>query len=262
MNIDKYKKDLQSLIDQGNRLLNSMILSEYTEEKKKEFDKKHPGLAKELPNFKEKYQHWYSEGLVLLEQLLPSRVDDFISYYKKDRPRKDISFENYTVSDYLQGLMITSGWEKTKIVGPDAALPKFKQQVAIIESLESRFESSLFDIRTLNQASLFENELEAAIEINKKGFLRAAGAIAGVVLEGHLQAICDQHKVSIKKNPGIADLNDALKDASVIDIPVWRNIQYLSDIRNLCDHKKITEPKLEDIESLISGVGKIIKTVF
>jgi len=52
-----------------------------------------------------------------------------------------------------------------------------------IKVVKERFESSLFDIRQLVQADLFDSELEAAEELAKNRFSRAAGAVAGVVLD-------------------------------------------------------------------------------
>src|ERR1700722_14199559 len=62
-------------------------------------------------------------------------------------------------------------------------------------------------------ADLFDSELDAAAELSKSGFTRAAGALAGVVLEKHLAQVCDRHAIKIsRKNPGISDFNGALKD--------------------------------------------------
>ena len=158
---------------------------------------------------------------------------------------------------------MTSGWAKEKIVGPDAAIPLFRQQQAILKSVKARFESSLFDIRQLVQADLFDSELDAARELAKNKFTRAAGAFAGVVLERHLIQVCDNHGVKVgKKAPSISDLNNALKDASVIDLPLWRFVQHLADIRNLCDHSKKTEPTAEQVDDLVAGVMKVTKTLF
>lgn len=113
------------------------------------------------------------------------------------------------------------------------------------------------------QADLFDSELEVARELNKKGFARGAGAVAGVVLEKHLSEVCDNHNVKIlKKNPTINDYNQSIKDADIIEVKDWRFIQRLADLRNLCDHDKKVEPKQEDIEELIMGVEKISKTIF
>lgn len=149
------------------------------------------------------------------------------------------------------------------MVGPEAAIPQFRQQLKILEAAQKRFESSLFDIKQLVRADLFDSELDAARELNKKGFTRGAGAIAGVVLEGHLSQVCENHKIKVtKKKPTISDYNQLLKDNDVIEIPTWRFIQQLADLRNLCDHNKKREPKKEEIDELINGVEKVTKTIF
>ena len=61
-----------------------------------------------------------------------------------------------------------------------------QQQTEIVRAAKARFESSLFDIKATAQADLFDSEIDASAELNKNGFARGAGAIAGVVLEGHL----------------------------------------------------------------------------
>jgi hypothetical protein len=105
--------------------------------------------------------------------------------------------------------------------------------------------------------------LDAARELTKHGFLRGAGAIAGVVLEKHLLQVAQNHSLSIRKqHPTISDLNDALKNGSVLDVPQWRGIQRLGDLRNLCDHNKHREPTEIELAELIDGVEKITKTLF
>ena len=280
-NLEKYKKDLTELIANGDRLLmamqvNSEFFIDFINKKLKnggkvtdlpkspqfKIDEKKVNDLTKLPSFKNNYQAWYSESIVLLKQLLPDRVLDFTKLYEKPKTRgKEITFENYVIEDALQGLIITRGGEK--VVGIDAAIPRFTQQLNIIKAINKRFESSLFDIKQLVQADLFDSELEAAKELNKKGFLRGAGAIAGVVLEKHLLQVCDNHDVKItKKNPSISDYNDKLKEAGTYETSSWRKIQHLGDLRNLCDHKKEKDPKTEDVDELIEGVERIIKTIF
>ncbi len=112
-----------------------------TDEAVKEF-------LKSLPSFKGTYQLWYSEAKVLVKQLLPDRLSDFVSHYEKPKARKGISYENYKIEDYLQDLRVTrtAGYlEETKLAGPDAAIPQFRQQLAILKSVKMRFESSHFE---------------------------------------------------------------------------------------------------------------------
>jgi hypothetical protein len=266
INLDRYKKDLETLLVQGNKLHLAIQADCYPDKFKRELEKHYGDKSSEilngLPSFVEEYQAWYSEAKVLIKQLLPDRFSDFVRYYEKPKSRKDISYESYRIEDCLQGLTVTRGFEKTKVVGPEAAIPQFRQQLALLNSVKSRFESSLFDIRQLVQADLFDSELDAAKELAKNKFTRAAGSLTGVVLERHLAQVCDNHNIIVRKNPHISDLNDILKEANVIDIPQWRFIQHLADIRNLCDHDKKIEPTVEQVEDLITGVMKITKTLF
>lgn len=161
-----------------------------------------------LPNFSASYQLWYSEALVLIKQLLPDKVLDFIRFYEKPKTKKDVSYGNYVIEDYLQKLTITRRYNQEKLVGPDAAIPQFTQQLNILRSVKRRFESSLFDIRQLVQADLFDSELGSAKELAKHKFIRATGAISGVALEKHLHQVAINHKLnSGKKNPTINDFN-------------------------------------------------------
>lgn len=267
-NIEKFKSDLQLLIEKGDKLDISIKYSCYPENIEEQIkaalkeDKKVKEYIKNLLPFKKEYQSWYSESLVLVKQLMPDRLNDFTRLYEKPKSRKDIGYGNYVMEDYLQDLTVTSGWGEKK-VGPDAAISQFEQQLNILKSVERRFVSSLFDIRQLVQADLLDNELDSAKELNKNKFSRGAGAIAGVVLEKHLAQVLDNHNLkSSKKNPSISDFNDNLKSSGVYDIPTWRKIQHLGDIRNLCDHNKAREPKQEEVDELIAGVEAIIKTVY
>lgn len=266
-NLEKYKKDLEQLIIEGDSLFHAIQFECYPKEfktqAKKAFDEKsYLQMVNNLPLFSEKYQDWYSESLSIIKLLLPDRMNDFVKLYEKPRGRKKVEYGTYVIEDYLQGLRVTRS-QYEKVVGPEAAIPQFQQQLNILKSVKRRFESSLFDIKQLVQADLFDSELDTASELNKKGFTRGAGAVAGVVLESHLSQACDNHKIKVtKKNPTINDFNQLLKDNEVIEMSTWRSIQHLADLRNLCDHKKKRDPKAEDIDELIEGVGKITKTLF
>lgn len=251
-----YKKDLDRLIERGEILHISMRVSILPEEKEKllagtRFDEE------DLVLFLARYEPWYSEAHSLVKIILPNRLHDFEELYRSSKNRSKIEPSNYTVSDFLRNVRSNFG------AGPLNAFPVFTQQLSIVKALPDVFKSSLFDVKNLVQADLLDGELHSAEELVKNGYYRAAGVVAGVVLEAHLKGVCDRHSISLrKKNPSISDFNEALKAESVIEVPEWRRIQLLGDLRNKCGHKQATDPSKDNVEILISGVSAITKTIF
>jgi hypothetical protein len=263
-NLDKYRKDLAALIALGDEMRTDLALRSMKE--KGTFKKEHKEAAKTLDgSFERNYQRWYTEASAVVRQLIPDRLDEFQSLYRGDPKRKEISSTTYSVQDWLNGVRARTDSYRGEKPFDDFAIVvmRFQTQMGILRAVESRFTSSLFDIRQLVQADLFDSELEAARELKKNGFLRGAGAMAGVVLEKHLAQVCSNHAITTRKqHPTISDFNDLLKNGGVLDVPGWRQLQRLGDLRNLCDHNKHREPTAEEIEELVSGVEKITKTLY
>ena len=211
-------------------------------------------------SFREHYQAWYSEALAVVGQVLPDRLTDFRELYKVDR-RKEIDPETFGLADYQIGLSVSRAG--VTLFDPDTtAYSKFGQQLSLLKAARRVLDSRLADIRGVLQADLFDSELDAALELLSNGFVRAGGMIAGVVLERHLAEVARTHQVAVRnKVPTISHYNDALKNAGVIDVPTWRFIQRLGDIRNLCGHPKEREPTADEVRDLVEGADKIAKTV-
>lgn len=241
-NIDRFRNDLEALTELGESLQFALIKAIHGGAKLTEVLKE-AGIPDER-----------------IQQIIPDRAKDFISMYEKPKGRRDITYGNYVMQDYLQGLRVTRHGDV--IVDGTAAVPQYQQQLNILMAAKRRFESSLFEIKQLVQADLLDSEIGAAQELHKSGFLRAAGAVAGVVLEKHLGQVCDNHQITIsKKHPGIADFNELLKANGVIDVAQWRHVGFLADIRNLCDHNKKSEPTSDNIRDIIDGTNKVLKTI-
>ena len=255
---ESLKKELSTLVAKGDLLYISMIVEvrKDSAEAKKKIEK--DGVK--LPSFEKEYDAWYSESLRVIKQILPDRLEDFVKLYKFEK-RKEIDSLTYGISDYLLGIRTSRAGRV--IADQEAALPKMKLQVSILTAAEKRFESSLFDIEEILRADLFDSEIDAGKALSKNGFHRAGGAVVGVVLEKHLNHVCQIHGLKSKKaHPTISEFNDQLKEAGVIDIPKWRFIQHLGDLRNLCDHGKDREPTKDDVLELAEGTDKILKTLF
>lgn len=236
---DDVKKEIEALIKQGTQLY---------------YECNESLENKQLSSFLfDNYESWYTKSLYIVRQLASERERDFVACYKLDR-RKELSFDTYVISDMIQG------------VGVDYWLNKIvyliRNQVNILCSCYDKFDSKVFDLETLLQADVFDSEIESARHLLKNGFLRAAGAICGVILEKHLAKVCKNRGIAItKKDPSISDYNDKLKD-DAYDIVEWRRMQHLGDIRNLCDHEKHREPTKEEVEDLVNGTDRAIKNIF
>ncbi len=210
------------------------------------------------------YPMWYTEASEVVRRLLPDRLDEFISLYKPSANRKEVTVHNYSIQDWILGNRAKLSIRDTPIFDDKGLVAsKMLAQVMILQSSILRFDSILLNMKQLTLADMFDSELDGARELLKAGFLRPAGVVAGVVLEKHLKELCASNSVKItKKKPQIADYNEALKENNVFDIPPWRNVGHLADIRNLCAHDKEREPTKEEVSDLIIGVESIIKTTY
>lgn len=241
---EEIKNELQLLLKEADQLFNSL--------KSKENSTVYSPT--DYIFFINAYDLWYSKALNIVKNLLPDRVNDFILLYRNDK-RKEIRPSTYTISDALKGVSIKGS------CSPLSALPNILQQRQILQACLDKFDSKIYDLQTVLQADIFDSEIDSARYLLKNGFLRAAGAICGVVLEKHLAKICENHNIKItKKDPSLATYNDALKDI-VYDTIEWRRMQRLADLRNLCDHNKDREPTKEEVEELISGADRVIKSI-
>lgn len=211
--------------------------------------------------FQYDYQHWYSKALKVVATLAPDRYGEFRGYYEIDPKRKSLGDGTYVIQDYLKGVAPPS-YQYSDFDIRGRTLICFFNQLTIFKSIESRAASVLSDIEGELYGEIQDSEIQVARQLLKVS-VRASGALVGVLIEGHLQKVALSHAVKIaKKNPTIADLNDPLKAASIVDTPTWRKIGYLADLRNLCAHKKDSEPTKEQAEELIQGAEWLTKNVF
>lgn len=243
---EKIKDEIIKLYDEGHNLIKEFIDDEED---------------KNTPSLRQRYQVWYTKANITINKILPNRYDEFVECYKCSK-RKDIDYSNFSMYDYIIGLRITRGG--TNVFNPKTAgLMKFVNQINIVKSISDNADNVLFDIKSNIEFEILDDELSSSKKLLKKGYLRSSGALCGVILERHFSTVLKNHNLIIKKKePCISDYNDLFKQEGVYDIVNWRFIQHLGDIRNLCDHNKDREPNKDEVEELINGTEKIIKTVF
>ena len=232
-----------------------MNTTEQIEKEIKELYLEVDGLLKELMGevdaviFSTKYNKWYSRSLPAVRQLAPDRVEDFEKCFRSAEKEQSISTYFASAMDPVV----------RKILQKRAA-GLLSIQHGIIASLESRLSSVLTDIRSVLQAGLFDSELDAAKNLLSNGHVRAAGSLAGVVLEGHLKNLCIKYQVQLPKpNPALSDYYQELYKAKIIDNTQRTRLEYFGTIRNLCSHKKDREPTEQEVSDLIAETHKTTK---
>ncbi|HEY9166154.1 MAG TPA: hypothetical protein VIS48_08350 [Candidatus Kryptonia bacterium] len=216
---------------------------------------------KEDKHFAYAYQRWYTKTLPGVALIAQDRLSEFRSYYEIDPKRKSLGYGTYVIQDYLKGVAPSKAYY-FEFDTRDEALKCFLNQLTILNSLTERIDSVLSNVEGELYAELQDGEIVVARQLAKVS-MRAAGALMGVLIEGHLQKVAANHAIKVnKKNPSIADFNDQLKAASIIDTSTWRKTSFLADLRNLCVHKKDSEPREEQVEELIQGAEWLTKNVF
>ncbi len=221
-NIGRFKEDIVRLIDGLNALINMPIVQGV----------EWGSWKQDSDIFNKEYYTWYSEAHVLVKQILPDQLAEFVELH------------NTRNSAYRD---------------PNDVLYKY---CGILNAVSNRFETSLYDIKHLAQADLFTNELDAARYLMQHKYYRAAGAISGVVLESYLKSICSKYSLIIPQNSGISQLKELLWDKNrIILVEQATNLLYLGQLRNKCDHDKSDEPTKNDIKNLISGTEMVMNTI-
>ena|SRR5450759_4285773 len=88
-NLEKYKAELETLIDNGASLFDALqyecLPKEFEEYYKKKLGDKYGKFIEMLPRFSGDFQKWYSEAHAVVKQLIPDRLPDFVRLYEKPK---------------------------------------------------------------------------------------------------------------------------------------------------------------------------------
>jgi hypothetical protein len=215
---------------------------------------------KDIIEFRTVYQRWDTQSLKIVQTLAPDKYDEFVNYYLNNPNRKLL---DSSIQDYIRAMgEARDGYTDELPFDPqELARLKFLNQLQVLDELAYRLDTVMADVEARLFAELQDKELEAAKALLQVS-VRAAGALAGVVLLRHLQRMAANHMVTVPKpETTVRDLNDPLKQANAYDFSTWRKIQLLGDLHNLCSEQRNGAPTKAQIEDLILGVNSIIQSV-
>ena len=133
------------------------------------------------------------------------------------------------------------------------------EQVNILHTIIPIISLRETNFKKIITGDLLNSELEQAELLYEREYQRAAGAIAGVVLERYLKTLCEVNQIPIGGNDTIEPLATKLYKSTKLpdfDLTLFKSIQYLASIRNKCTHPK-EEIKNQEIRELIDKTKKI-----
>lgn len=193
------------------------------------------------------YQTWYSQVQLIVRAHLPERCEELSDLYLGPRA---IYTGYYGIRSYLD----------TR-TGREVFVPQFEQQKGILLAVPNVIDLRALEVAALVTADLVNGELSEARVLFEHGFVRAAGAVAGVALEAHLRLLHDQSKLAYTDRDTIVPLAARLRKEGIISLGDEKKCIAMADIRNKCDHCKDDEPTEEEVNELIDDVARFTKRV-
>ena len=251
--------NLENLVKEGREFPLAILVQLRPERiKDRKLSKEYQKRLREI-DVRAAYKIWYKKASIVVWRLLSARLfEEFQSHYQYPLNLSDAVGRSRRFTEVSQKHI-----SKEDAFCLVSGCPLIEAQCEILEQAKLTFDLQVATSTQSVQSDLFDAEIDVARKLNGDGFCQAAGAIAGVVLKQHLAAVMKTHLISFRKRHlSINDCGRQLKDNGIADLPTARLIQRLGDLWNLYYGAKGKEPGKEDVDELITGVDRIIKTVF
>ena len=141
-------------------------------------------------------------------------------------------------------------------------LTRLSQQLSMLNAVRNGLEYVLADLQSTLYGEVGDHIQATAYELFRRGQPRTAGALAGILLELHLAKVATKYGVTRRHtSPGLTVLNAALKRGGIYDGEVWRFIQRLGALRDVCVDSPRRDPTVDELTTFIHGVQTVRQRV-
>lgn len=212
------------------------------------------------PAQRREYQKWFSQAQLLVSKYLPSMADELKNLYYMPPETLESSKDAFVYFGIRSYLRTTPGYEMERGFR-ERFEADIEQQRGILLAVSQVIDIKALDVAALVTADLVGGELNEARLLLRHGFIRAAGAVAGVALEAHLKLLHDQSGLTYGDSDTINPLANRLRQASAISLGDEKKCIAMADTRNKCDHKNKEDPMMEEVAELIDDVDRFTKRV-
>lgn len=217
-----------------------------------------------------------------LDEKISVRIDKLIELGKKVLATRKSPAPGHITSDFID-VQIMNQWITSclnlvgRVFGESSPhylrlreqfpnYPKWsnaQQAFGVLLSVKDDFESgSIFNLRRLVEAELFDEFLEQAEHLLEAGYFQPAAVVAGSVLEDGLRKLCDANNISVPDKPKLDWMNSELAKNAVYPKLVQKKITTIADLRNSAAHGKWDEFDISDVESMLRDVRDIMTKHF
>ena len=213
----------------------------------------------DLPQLTIKYETWYTNALRVVQNLIPERLEDFVSAYKNNRSGA-IGYSTYTIQDYLLGIKV----DRSSKADFNSALLFERLTLRQAGILNSALQTKPVSANTSEnpfQEEFYERALDKAQKLFEMGQLVPAGVLAGTVLENYLKWMCRRRNIKINEELlSTEEMNDSLYKFQTYKHTTWLRIRGLIPLADACLDPKKKNPPPKKIGALISGLKKVLHT--
>ena len=207
----------------------------------------------------ERYQVWYTQTLRLVERVLPERRREFEGYYRSAHESRDQPATIAAILGSPSGPR-ASGEKREPLAGLfDPGL----EQGTFLHLLGMQLAILAAAVPTLlPEERRPDRELQAARRLRSKGRHRAAGVVAGLVLQSHLTNVALRHDLvlSERDSSSLLRLNRALRKAGLCGSARARQIKRLAALSDSCVRRK-RKISRKRVSELLSGVEETLRHV-
>ena len=210
-----------------------------------------------LPQLTIKYEAWYTNALRMVQNLIPERLEDFVSAYKNSRSGP-IGSSNYTIQAYLLGMKVN---HSTRADYDSTVLFRslILRQVGILSSVIKAKPVSVGAQEDGLQAEFYTRALDQAQSLFETGQFVPAGVLAATVLENYLRWQWRKRNIRVNEQQrSLTEINDILFKFRTYTQTIWIRIQGLIPIAEACLDPKRRNPSKKEIGIMIGDLKKVL----
>jgi hypothetical protein len=124
----------------------------------------------------------------------------------------------------------------------------------ILAARDDYASGSLFDLKLLIEAEVFDDLLEQADHLFAAGYFQPAAVVAGSVLEDGLRKLCVAANIVLPERPKLDWMNAELVKSGKYSKLVQKRITTIADLRNSAAHGKLEDFGASDVEAMLRDV--------